>query len=92
MLGEFTEFIVTLPRNTRTGAGERLGPQAHEVGAAALRELAGLFIHDGALALVILAVVVLTVMVATLLPEVPLVAGHLAGWLSHCASFERSKS
>jgi len=50
-----------------------------------LRELAGLFIDDGALALVIIAVVILTGVVATLLPD-------LAVWLSRCASFERSKS
>ena len=43
----------------------------------ALRELAGLFIDDGALARVIIAVVVLTGVVATLLPEVPLVAGGI---------------
>jgi hypothetical protein len=43
----------------------------------ALRVLAGLFIDDGALALVIIAVVVLTGVVATLLPEVPLVAGGI---------------
>jgi hypothetical protein len=43
----------------------------------ALRELAGLFIDDGALALVIIAVVILTGVVATLLPEVPLVAGGI---------------
>jgi hypothetical protein len=43
----------------------------------ALRELAGLFIDDGALALVIIAVVVLTGVVAALLPEVPLVAGAI---------------
>jgi uncharacterized membrane protein YdjX (TVP38/TMEM64 family) len=42
-----------------------------------LRELAGLFVDDGALALVIIAVVVLTGVVATLLPEVPLVAGGI---------------
>lgn len=42
----------------------------------ALRELAGLFV-DGALALVIIAVVALTGVVATLLPEVPLVAGGI---------------
>jgi uncharacterized membrane protein YdjX (TVP38/TMEM64 family) len=40
-----------------------------------LRELAGLFVDDGALALMIMAVVVVAGVVATLLPEVPLVAG-----------------
>ena len=61
----------------------------------ALRELAGLFVDDGALALVIIAVVVLTGVVATLLPEVPLVAGGilLFGCLTALsASFERSRS
>ena len=43
----------------------------------ALRELAGLFVDDGALALVIIAVVFLTGVVATLLPEVPLVVGGI---------------
>jgi hypothetical protein len=43
----------------------------------ALRELAGLFVDDGALALMIIAVVVLTGVVAMLLPEVPLVAGGI---------------
>lgn len=42
-----------------------------------LRELAGLFVDDGAFALVIIAVVALTGAVATLLPEVPLVAGGI---------------
>ena len=42
-----------------------------------LRELAGLFVDDGALALVIMAVVVLAGVVATLLPEVPLVTGGI---------------
>jgi hypothetical protein len=43
----------------------------------ALRELAGLFVDDGALALMIIAVVILTGLVATMLPEVPLVAGGI---------------
>lgn len=41
----------------------------------ALRELAGLFVDDGALALMIIAVVVLAGMLATLMPEAPLAAG-----------------
>jgi hypothetical protein len=53
-----------------------------------VRELAGLFVDDGALALTIVAVVVLAGGVATLMPEVPLAAGAvlllgcLAGLLS----------
>ncbi|WMT71964.1 hypothetical protein [Bradyrhizobium sp. Ash2021] len=43
----------------------------------ALRELAGLFVDDGALALVIIAVVVLAGMVATLIPDAPLAAGAI---------------
>ena len=43
----------------------------------ALRELAGLFVDEGALALMIIAVVILTGLVATMLPEVPLVAGGI---------------
>jgi hypothetical protein len=43
----------------------------------ALRELAGLFVDDGALALAIIAVVALAGVMATLLPEVPLVAGAI---------------
>jgi uncharacterized membrane protein YdjX (TVP38/TMEM64 family) len=42
-----------------------------------LRELAGLFVDDGALALMIMAVVVVAGVVATLLPELPLVAGGI---------------
>lgn len=40
-----------------------------------LRELAGLFIDDGALALTIIVVVGLAATVAILIPEVPLAAG-----------------
>jgi hypothetical protein len=40
-----------------------------------LRELAGLFVDDGALALTIIAVVVLAAMAAMLMPQVPLAAG-----------------
>ncbi len=43
----------------------------------ALRELAGLFIDDGALALTIIAIVVLAGMVAMLMSEVPLAAGAI---------------
>jgi hypothetical protein len=43
----------------------------------ALRELAGLFVDDGALALMIIAVVVLAGMLATLMPEAPLAAGAI---------------
>ena len=42
-----------------------------------LRELAGLFVDDGALALAIIAVVVLAAIVAMLVPEVPLAAGAI---------------
>jgi uncharacterized membrane protein YdjX (TVP38/TMEM64 family) len=42
-----------------------------------LRELAGLFVDDGALALSIIAVVVVAAIVAMLIPEVPLVAGAI---------------
>jgi uncharacterized membrane protein YdjX (TVP38/TMEM64 family) len=41
----------------------------------ALRELVGLFVDDGALALAIIAIVALTGMMAALLPGAPLVAG-----------------
>jgi hypothetical protein len=40
-----------------------------------LRELAGLFVDDGALALAIIAIVILAGILATLMPDVPLVAG-----------------
>ena len=43
----------------------------------ALRELAGLFVDDGALALVIIAIVVLAGMVATLTPDASLAAGAI---------------
>ena len=42
-----------------------------------LRELAGLFVDDGALALAIVAIVVLAGIVAALMPGVPLVAGAI---------------
>jgi hypothetical protein len=42
---------------------------------AALRELLGLFVDDGALAVEILAVVVLAGASAALIPDLPLVAG-----------------
>jgi hypothetical protein len=45
--------------------------------AAALREVAGLFVDDGSLALEILAVVVLAALAATVLPAVPLAAGGI---------------
>ena len=48
-----------------------------------LRELAGLFVDDGALALAILAVVGLAGMAAVLMPNTPLAAGTAPGvWWS----------
>ena len=44
---------------------------------AVFRELAGLFVDDGLLALEIVTVVVLTALCATLIPEVPLAAGGI---------------
>jgi hypothetical protein len=44
---------------------------------AVLRELVGLFVDDGALALEIVAVVVLGAISATLVPEVPMAAGGI---------------
>jgi hypothetical protein len=44
---------------------------------AVLRELAGLFVDDGALALEIVAVVVLGAISATLVPEAPMAAGGI---------------
>jgi len=43
--------------------------------AAVLRELAGLFVDDGSLALAILAVVMLAGILALLMPNMPLAAG-----------------
>jgi hypothetical protein len=60
-----------------------------------LRELAGLFVDDGALALTIIAIVVLAGMVAMLMPEVPLAVGAillfgcLAALLSSVARADR---
>ena len=60
-----------------------------------LRELAGLFVDDGALALTIIAIVVLAGMVAMLMPDVPLAAGAillfgcLAALLSSVARSDR---
>jgi hypothetical protein len=45
--------------------------------AAVLRELAGLFVDDGSLALAIVAVVVLAGISATLMPDLPLAAGGI---------------
>jgi hypothetical protein len=42
---------------------------------AVLRELAGLFVDDGSLALQIVAIVVLATISATLVPEAPFAAG-----------------
>ena len=42
-----------------------------------LRELAGLFVDDGSLALAIVAVVVLAGISATLIPDLPLAAGGI---------------
>jgi hypothetical protein len=42
-----------------------------------LRELAGLFVDDGALALAIVVIVVLAGIVAALMPATPLVAGAI---------------
>ena len=41
------------------------------------RELAGLFVDDGALALAIVAIVVLAGVMATLVPDAPLAAGAI---------------
>jgi hypothetical protein len=45
--------------------------------AAIFRELAGLFVDDGSLALAIVAVVVLAGISATLMPDLPLAAGGI---------------
>jgi hypothetical protein len=45
--------------------------------ASLLRELAGLFVDDGALALAIIAVVIAAAILATLMPDVPLAAGAI---------------
>jgi uncharacterized membrane protein YdjX (TVP38/TMEM64 family) len=42
-----------------------------------LRELAGLFVDDGALALAIVAIVVLAGIAAALMPSIPLAAGAI---------------
>ncbi len=60
-----------------------------------LRELAGLFVDDGALALAIIAIVVLAGMVAMLMPDIQLAAGAillfgcLAALLSSVARSDR---
>jgi hypothetical protein len=45
--------------------------------ASLLRELAGLFVDDGALALAIIAVVIAAAILATLMPDIPLAAGAI---------------
>jgi hypothetical protein len=42
-----------------------------------LREIAGLFVDDGALALAIIAIVAIAGMAVTLMPDVPLAAGAI---------------
>jgi hypothetical protein len=42
-----------------------------------LRELAGLFVDDGALALAIVAIVALAGLTAALIPDIPLAAGTI---------------
>jgi hypothetical protein len=42
-----------------------------------LREIAGLFVDDGALALAIIAIVAIAAVAATLMPDVPLAAGAI---------------
>jgi hypothetical protein len=42
-----------------------------------LREIAGLFVDDGALALAIIAIVAIAGVAATLMPDVPLAAGAI---------------
>lgn len=42
-----------------------------------LRELSGLFVDDGALALAIVGIVILAGILATLMPDVPLAAGAI---------------
>jgi hypothetical protein len=42
-----------------------------------LREIAGLFVDDGALALAIIAIVAAAAIAASLMPEVPLAAGAI---------------
>jgi hypothetical protein len=42
-----------------------------------LREIAGLFVDDGALALAIIAIVAVAGIAATLMPDVPLAAGAI---------------
>src|SRR5258705_4436671 len=64
-------------RSRRARAPPQGGGRVMTVLTNALRELAGLFVDDGALALMIIAVVVLTGVAAGLLPEVALVAGGI---------------
>jgi uncharacterized membrane protein YdjX (TVP38/TMEM64 family) len=45
--------------------------------AAILREVMGLFVDDGALALAIVAIVIAAAIVATVLPSMPLAAGAI---------------
>jgi hypothetical protein len=61
------------------------------------RELAGLFVDDGSLALAILGIIAVAALVATLLPDQPLVAGAvllfgcLAALIANVARAARSK-
>src|SRR5207302_9398309 len=65
------------PCRRRAGAppGQR-GDVMNTLGAI-LRELMGLFVDDGALALAIVAIVIVAAIIATVLPSMPLAAGGL---------------
>jgi hypothetical protein len=57
-----------------------------------LRELIGLFVDDGSLALMILAVVILAGIFVTLAPDLQLAAGRTAVWLPRRPCCECGKS
>src|ERR1700694_5120402 len=65
------------PRGRRLDAASARGGLAMNMLGAVFRELIGLFVDDGWLALEIVAVVVLAAISATLLPDMPLGAGGI---------------
>src|SRR5882762_11800812 len=73
-------FCGTVPgrwrRSSRPGATFARGGFAMNMLGAVFRELIGLFVDDGSLALEIVAVVVLAAISTTLIPDVPLAAGE----------------
>jgi hypothetical protein len=78
LLPAFPPLCGNIPGCQRRGRRARAPSQGGGLHVTMLsRELAGLFVDDGAFALAIIAVVVVAAIVAMLIPEVPLAAGAI---------------